>query len=112
MKMMKKFNAIFIAIMVALFGVFELGLCTRQHHNNFVRMKIGAGEETPNDVSKIESLARFAVQQHNNNEEAAAQSGAREDKEGDDPKMMRRGVKRTGKMEHSRTGVDLNSSKR
>ncbi|PNY11489.1 cysteine proteinase inhibitor 12-like protein [Trifolium pratense] len=68
MKMMKKFHVISVSILLALFTLFELGLCTRQHHNKIVRMKIGAVEETPNDVSKIESLARFAVQQHNNKE--------------------------------------------
>ncbi|GAU43053.1 hypothetical protein TSUD_329520 [Trifolium subterraneum] len=66
--MIMKFNVIFVSILLALFGVFELGLCRRQHHNNIVRMKFGADEETPNDVSEIESLARFAIQQHNNNE--------------------------------------------
>ncbi|CAJ2671801.1 unnamed protein product [Trifolium pratense] len=71
MKMMKKFHVISVSILLALFTLFELGLCTRQHHNKIVRMKIGAVEETPNDVSKIESLARFAVQQHNNKEVVA-----------------------------------------
>lgn len=31
---------------------------------------MGAGEKSPNDFAEIESLARFAVQQHNNKENA------------------------------------------
>ncbi|XP_004493324.1 cysteine proteinase inhibitor 12-like [Cicer arietinum] len=62
-----KFHVIFIAILVALFGLYELGLCTQQHPNKIIIMKMGADEDTPK-VAEIESLARFAVQQHNNKE--------------------------------------------
>ncbi|CAI8613775.1 unnamed protein product [Vicia faba] len=66
---MTKFHAIFIAIFLTLFCLHDLGLCTQRHDNNNIRInKMGAGEESPNDFAEIESLARFAVQQHNNKE--------------------------------------------
>lgn len=63
-----KFHAIFVAIFLTLFGLYDLGFCTQQHDDNNIRIKMGAGEESANDFSEIESLARFAVQQHNNKE--------------------------------------------
>ena len=63
---MMKFH---VVVFLALFSLYELGLCTQQHdQNNIIRMKIGVGEETPNDAAEIKSLARFAVQQHNSKE--------------------------------------------
>ncbi|XP_058749246.1 cysteine proteinase inhibitor 12-like [Vicia villosa] len=67
---MMKFHSIFFAIFLTLFGLYDLGLCTQQHDDNNIRIKMGAGEESPNEFAEIESLARFAVQQHNNKENA------------------------------------------
>ncbi|CAL5193277.1 unnamed protein product [Lathyrus oleraceus] len=65
-----KFHVIFVAIFLTLFCLYDLVLCT-QHDNNNIRInKMGAGEKSPNDFAEIESLARFAVQQHNNKENA------------------------------------------
>ncbi|KAJ1404528.1 Proteinase inhibitor I25, cystatin, conserved site [Sesbania bispinosa] len=64
---MTKFRVFCVAFLVALSGFYQLGLCMQ--HDNFIRMKVGAREATPN-AAEIESLARFAVQEHNNKENA------------------------------------------
>lgn len=61
---MTKLRVVFVAALVALSGLYELGLCMRMRHdnnNNVIRMKVGGGAE-------IDALARFAVQEHNNKE--------------------------------------------
>lgn len=64
---MTKFRVVFVTVLFALSVFYELGLCMQQQHNDVVTMKLGGGEATPNNA-EIDSLARFAVQEHNHKE--------------------------------------------
>lgn len=64
---MTKFLVVFVTVLFALSVNYELGLCIQQHENDVATMKLGGGEAIPNDAA-IDSLARFAVQEHNHKE--------------------------------------------
>ena len=57
-----------LALFLALSGLCELG--SGMEHDNIIRMKVGAvrdSEAVPNDA-EIDSLGRFAIQEHNKKE--------------------------------------------
>ncbi|KAB1222999.1 Cysteine proteinase inhibitor 12 [Morella rubra] len=60
--------ALFLSLVVVLCGVAELGHCIRDDH--FIRMKLGGVSNCKGsqNSAEIESLARFAVQEHNKKE--------------------------------------------
>ncbi|MED6162295.1 hypothetical protein PIB30_069036 [Stylosanthes scabra] len=64
-----------LSLFLALSALCALGSCmVEEHHNNIIRMKVGGLRDSHNDAvsnnAEIESLARFAIQEHNNKENA------------------------------------------
>jgi hypothetical protein len=59
MKMMK-FHAIFVTVLLLLFGLFEVGMCM-----SFGRKIMRAAKEVPIDDPEIQRFAVSAVEQHN-----------------------------------------------
>lgn len=55
-----KFHAIFVTVLLLLFGLFELGMCM-----SFGRKIMRASKEIPVDSPEIQRFAVSAVEQHN-----------------------------------------------
>ncbi|KAK7336400.1 hypothetical protein VNO77_16940 [Canavalia gladiata] len=66
---MTKLGGVCVAVFIAFLGICELGLCMQHQNDNLIRMKVEGDEAIPNS-DLIESLARFAIQEHNNKENA------------------------------------------
>ncbi|MED6223703.1 hypothetical protein PIB30_076679 [Stylosanthes scabra] len=60
-----------LSLFLALSALCALGSCmVEEHHHDIIRMKVGGLRDSHNDAvsnnAEIESLARFAIQEHNN----------------------------------------------
>lgn len=64
---MNRYSLIVLSVMVLVCGFFESGLC---REDNFIKMKLGGHHDCKGsqNSAEIESLARFAVQEHNKKE--------------------------------------------
>ncbi|KAJ8770426.1 hypothetical protein K2173_015040 [Erythroxylum novogranatense] len=66
---MKRLSATILVVLLLLFGYSELGLCKE---DSLIRMKLGGVRDCrgSQNSAEIESLARFAVQEHNKEQNA------------------------------------------